>query len=444
MGSILNFVFSCSNKNELTSGVLASPYYNGINHCPNGKRYFHSSAIRGVVLQNEHSISFNDEPREGFNNVYLLEVQSQLRDLMGTGWKGDYDFSKSILHKLSDTLIENIRNRKIKLMIASISEATPHLDDFLIEFKKLIDKFNLPYDGFIFIDSNKVVLELNSQFDKSIFYYVPHFIHDCADAVLMIESDVNYVNELNYKPSVLSESEILKKEERDYYFLSLNRSNWKIHRTILGCYLFEKQYDTVLWSYLTKSSSKYQGEWNDLDYFSEWTKYQQNVVKNNIENLDKSVPIQIDTNSASNLEGFRTSDTFTEEMTSNCYFQIVSESSFVDKQIFYSEKITKPIIMMQPFILISSPYMLQNLRELGFKTFDGLFDESYDLIEDNYERLQFILNEIDRIANLPKEEIKKLYKIYFHICIYNRKHLMEHFSNKKYYNNKFKEITNEW
>jgi hypothetical protein len=89
--------------------------------------------------------------------------------------------------------------------------------------------------------------------------------------------------------------------------------------------------------------------------------------------------------------------------------------------------------MMQPFILVSSYKMLENFKQLGFKTFDGLFDEGYDSIENNFDRLELILSEIDRVCKLPHDEVKNLYKMYFDICIYNREHLVSNFSNKDSY-----------
>ena len=74
---------------------------------------------------------------------------------------------------------------------------------------------------------------------------------------------------------------------------------------------------------------------------------------------------------------------------------------------------------------------MKNLKELktfGFKTFDGLFDESYDEIIDRWERLDFILNEIDKILLKSPEEIKNLYNKYFDVCVYNRNHLFENIS----------------
>jgi hypothetical protein len=46
--------------------------------------------------------------------------------------------------------------------------------------------------------------------------------------------------------------------------------------------------------------------------------------------------------------------------------------------LFLTEKIWKPIICQQPFIVYGQRGYLKCLREMGFKTFDRMWDESYD------------------------------------------------------------------
>jgi hypothetical protein len=44
--------------------------------------------------------------------------------------------------------------------------------------------------------------------------------------------------------------------------------------------------------------------------------------------------------------------------------------------------------------------MLEHLRELGFKTFPEMFDESYDDIENNNVRLLAAVDEIEKFSKL--------------------------------------------
>ena len=92
------------------------------------------------------------------------------------------------------------------------------------------------------------------------------------------------------------------------------------------------------------------------------------------------------------------------------YFSIVTETSFYDNQpyginsMFITEKVLKCFGCMHPFILLGRPYSLAELRKIGYKTFEPFIDESYDIIEDDKERLTCIFNEIHRLMAKSTEE----------------------------------------
>jgi hypothetical protein len=67
-----------------------------------------------------------------------------------------------------------------------------------------------------------------------------------------------------------------------------------------------------------------------------------------------------------------------------------------------TEKTYKAIACKRPFISLTTPYCLKDLRRLGFNTYHPYIDETYDVIEDNELRLNYVVNEIERIAKLPK------------------------------------------
>jgi hypothetical protein len=77
--------------------------------------------------------------------------------------------------------------------------------------------------------------------------------------------------------------------------------------------------------------------------------------------------------------------------------EIVLETLFDDTRLHLTEKILRPIACAQPFILASTHGSLQYLRDYGFQTFDGIWDESYDLIENPAQRLQAISESMTQI-----------------------------------------------
>jgi hypothetical protein len=71
------------------------------------------------------------------------------------------------------------------------------------------------------------------------------------------------------------------------------------------------------------------------------------------------------------------------------YWNIITETHFDADQsggTFLTEKTFKPIKYGQPFVLVGPPGSLAELRSQGYRVFDDVLDNSYDLIADNTKR----------------------------------------------------------
>lgn len=75
---------------------------------------------------------------------------------------------------------------------------------------------------------------------------------------------------------------------------------------------------------------------------------------------------------------------------------------------FATEKTYKAINCKKPFIAVSTPYFLDGIKKMGFKTFSPYIDESYDNITNNGERMQAIVEEVKKICTLPQDEYENL------------------------------------
>lgn len=81
----------------------------------------------------------------------------------------------------------------------------------------------------------------------------------------------------------------------------------------------------------------------------------------------------------------------------NSYCNIVLETHFDADQsggTFLTEKTFKPIKHGQMFFVAGPPGSLQALRDLGYRTFDSVLDNSYDLIINNTQRWQCLKQSI--------------------------------------------------
>ena len=86
-------------------------------------------------------------------------------------------------------------------------------------------------------------------------------------------------------------------------------------------------------------------------------------------------------------------------------YTVVCETNFSNHYSFYTEKIVKPILAERLFIVLSGQHYLRNLRSFGFRTFDGIIDESYDDVEDNTERFRLACEQIQYLLTQPQEDI---------------------------------------
>lgn len=113
----------------------------------------------------------------------------------------------------------------------------------------------------------------------------------------------------------------------------------------------------------------------------------------------------------------------------NSFCSIINDTYFYDYQmdeyvrdaIFVTEKIEKCFSAGQPFILVGRPYTLQKLKELGYQTFSDFWDESYDRIEDDEQRLENVKDLISNISTMKLSELEKIYQKLIPILIHNQK-----------------------
>jgi len=86
---------------------------------------------------------------------------------------------------------------------------------------------------------------------------------------------------------------------------------------------------------------------------------------------------------------------------------------------FPTEKTYKAMACARPFIAVTTPYFLESVRALGFKTFSPWIDESYDTIVDNRARMRAIADEVARLNSLDPEEFQTLFYNLSSVILHN-------------------------
>jgi hypothetical protein len=345
-----------------------------------------------ITRLHTYSYTLNCEIKDGYKNIIMIEP---IGTTYGTANIPNEDIEK----------IKNILNKGAKLLIVSLADpSNTHAFETCLEFLK--DK-NLIEDLEIKNQKNVIFLDSNLRYKDSI-YVIDYFIEE---GTWNKDTFYNNENSLGYISEPIKESELNTFKTRK--FISFNRNNDKIHRFYLLKEYLTGNYSDSYFSFLM-----YITEYNDLLMVGDMI--EQEMISKNIESYNSLLPIELDTHNITDKSSFSVMDTFKKELFLDSCINLVTESSFVGNELFLSEKILKPILSYQPFIVFGPYGYLNRLKEYGFKTFSDFWDEGYDNIESPHDRIDVLINLVRTLNNLSIEEMNELYQKTKNICIYNR------------------------
>ena len=94
----------------------------------------------------------------------------------------------------------------------------------------------------------------------------------------------------------------------------------------------------------------------------------------------------------------------------NTWYSICTETELNDEFPTITEKTGKLFLAKRVFVMFGSKGTLQLLNELGFKTFNSIIDESYDLENDTITRFEKAFTQIEFLMTLDPVEVYKSMK----------------------------------
>ena len=145
------------------------------------------------------------------------------------------------------------------------------------------------------------------------------------------------------------------------------------------------------------------------------------LTKQQILDHSKRLPLKIDTNEIREHEGYidwkHTSPIL--PYYDKAFLDIVCETWHEGNTFMPTEKIGRPLICKNPFIVYGPKNFLYNMKRLGFKTFDKFWSEDYDNFQgmDRIEKIKVIVNDISLMS---AKEIKTLYGTLLPILDHNQ------------------------
>lgn len=395
MGSLLNFVFL--NDTFITNG-------DGV--------YGNAGPFFNYIQKENLEYTLNGNLREGFKNILPVEIS-----------KGGMS-----IKDIPDEVFAFINNNDVKLLIVNLSD--PTTQSTYIHCLNYMQEKKLDFGKLLYIDSNLRLSNIKTMFPHKVYTF-NYFIEE---ATWVKETFYDTKNSLGYISKNIEINEL--DTVRNKKFLCFNRSLDRVHRFILLDEFLKGTFSDSYFSFL-----------RPIDYFKETQIFFKEY--NGVELTDDdfsfyntNLPIELDTYDITDKGGFPTSNTLKKDLFLDSCIHLVTETKFIDDELFISEKILKPILSYQPFIVFGPSGYLKELKKYGFKTFSDFWDETYDDIKNPITRMKSLISLVKTLNNKSIEELNDIYKSTKETCIHNRNlfYSLELNSLKVI----FEDIENEW
>ena len=277
---------------------------------------------------------------------------------------------------LPDNILNSIKIGQCKLLIESPKEGWTYSNTIDPFIDSIITKYNLKDENFVILTGN-------------------YLTHNRFKTVYFNTWEWNTLLQWNEQTPEFTT------KIRPYKYMCLNRRP-DIHRVAIATLLSRSPEPGIL---TLAESGGYGSNFlsnAEKDMFRIFPELKNDYYKNIKPNIpltynDGIDPEKTNPNSDNKVEKFY-----------NSYLNIVTETSCNNSQLFLSEKVFKPIVHYQPFIVVGNPGSLALLKSLNYQTFSGYIDESYDnekIIED---RLYKAYNSIEEFTKKPTKELTDL------------------------------------
>jgi hypothetical protein len=140
------------------------------------------------------------------------------------------------------------------------------------------------------------------------------------------------------------------------------------------------------------------------------------IINKNLHKLDKKLTIDYDVvnGAMSCMSGL--------ENNNRAFAQVVTETVFYEMKLHLTEKVFKPIVSKQPFLLLAAPKNLAYLRSYGFKTFGDFWDESYDDIINPGKRIAAVVEILKQLSSKSQAELAAMKLAMRDILEHNHRH----------------------
>jgi hypothetical protein len=357
--------------------------------------------------------------------------------LVATGQDFTYHQNQHVFDFISERAKQYLKAKNFYLIFDYSSEGDIKPDIFY-NIHTACETHNICPSKVIFITSAVNTTELYTEYYvkdknpkfklKTTCYPWPFFAKGKETVDLMRGNTELSFNGSTNKNSISKTTDYFKIKNRKKKCLMLNRRLRPHRLIILSLLQNDKLLDSTLSSFDMKLLYTQDagldlvsgGGYDDKPYLTDYqTRVKMSTGFHGLTKIKKQI---VDYDDIESVWGFAFE---TKKPYEETYFSIVPETLFYEAGNYISEKTLKPIAHLHPFVMLGRPHILKKLKKLGFKTFSDFWDESYDDIENNSDRIIAVYEIIKKLILVSNEEWDIMISKMAYILEHNRTHLMK-------------------
>ena len=332
---------------------------------------------------NIHDISVFTQKTKSPRKIFLFDQEPLIKTLIESyinvfTWEDLYNLDEFLLAAKNDTLPFGMK-------------ISPEQLNYIIQSNQPLKKTNV----LVTSEKSKYLNEISINFNiKNMYYFFHGFAAlDWYRGYYALNHNKSIVKEYNY--DFISFNRIIN-NDRSYriYFVSLLKEHGLLEHGQVSFNVTDNLFD----------------DWQDevADTDTKLSGHAKQHIKQHLVDINKLVidnpnlPGSASADIPRNINGYWYLGNGPVDV--GAFWHVVTETVFYYDKLHLTEKIFKPIVSKQPFMLLAAPGNLAYLKSYGFKTFDSVIDESYDLIQDHDLRTEAVVRQLHWYCNLTLGE----------------------------------------
>jgi len=260
-------------------------------------------------------------------------------------------------------------------------------------FRSVLIDYKLPTNSIVIAQSNLLGYKNEKEYDfKGV---KPNVIFDNITEFQPFKA-VAKNHKLNINYPIEEHFKNLRKSK--HTLLRVHRT-WHPHRDNMLYYMYKN-------NYIGKSLVQHREfEKECVQHHSNFYKY--DVDHKVLDKIKKDIPIQA-TDYEKNLELEKKHHISNEPIDNSIYEDSALSwvsTSLPDKKnyIFINQSTFSPILHYHPILWLGHTHLIKYFKKYGFKSFDWLFDESYDELTSELDKFKANTKQIDKVMNMDKD-----------------------------------------